>query len=419
MIYDLPKLDFSFLKNLKNKFRIKKNPNLKLFAQVIAASVIFGFIAGAISGGIFYFNYVMAKSQALPSIVQAQYSPQTPEEDAIIKVVKETSPAVVSIVVTKDLPVYQQYFEYTPFGTNVRQQQKGTQKQEVAQGSGFIVSKDGMILTNKHVVSDGQANYTVFTNSGKKYSAKVVAKDPVQDLAVIKIDNINQEEFPTVTLGNSDSINIGQTAIAIGNALGEFRNTVSVGVISGLGRNITASDPSGSGFVETLDDVIQTDAAINGGNSGGPLLNLRGEVVGINAAVVTSAQSIGFSIPINQAKRALEQVQTTGKITYPFLGVRYVLVSDEVKQEKNLSVDYGALVLSGDSGEPAVESGSAAAKAGIKEGDIVLEFAGQKITVDNPLSQLILNYKPGDTVSVKILRDGKEQTLNVVLGQRQ
>jgi serine protease Do len=202
--------------------------------------------------------------------------------------------------------------------------------------------------------------------------------------------------------------------IAIGNALGEFRNTVSVGVVSGLGRKVTAS---GGGVVETLYDVIQTDAAINPGNSGGPLLNLRGEVIGINFAMAKGAENIGFAIPINYAKKDIEQIKKYGKIVFPFLGVRYVIITDQIQKENNLPVNYGAWVLKGPKGEPAIFPGSAAEKAGLKEGDIILEFNGEKITADNPLAKIITKYQPGDKVSLKILRAKKEITLEAVLGE--
>jgi len=221
--------------------------------------------------------------------------------------------------------------------------------------------------------------------------------------------------FPTLSLGDSDQLEIGQTVIAIGNALGEFRNTVSIGVVSGLGRRITAS---GGDFIETLEDIIQTDAAINRGNSGGPLLNLKGEVIGINTAVALEAQNIGFAIPINKAKRDIEQVRKTGKIVYPFLGIRYILINDSVKKKYNLSVSSGALIVSGDKNEPAVMPGSAADKAGLKKGDVVLEFNGERITQKNSLSKIISKYNPGDKVKLKILRDGKEIEVEVVLGKR-
>jgi S1-C subfamily serine protease len=337
----------------------------------------------------------------------------------------------VSIVISKNVPVYEQQFvdpfsdnSNNPFGDlfpgfdfQIPQQvQKGTQLQEVGAGSGFIVSADGLVLTNKHVVSDNKAEYTVFTNDGQKYTAKVLALDPVQDLAVIKITS-DGKKFQPVTLGDSSGIQIGQTSIAIGNALGQFSNTVSVGVISGLERTISASDQLGS-FSENLEGIIQTDAAINAGNSGGPLLNLKGEVVGIDTAMAQGAQDIGFAIPINMAKKDIDQVVKTNKIVYPFLGVRYVLVDPQVKEKYKLSVDYGVLVLKGNKGEAAVTAGSGAEKAGIKEKDVILEINGQKITKDNTLAKAILNYNPGDKITLKILRGGKEISVDVILGER-
>lgn len=220
-------------------------------------------------------------------------------------VVRQVSPAVVSIIVSKYVSILQQEY-YNPFGENSpfkilipRIVEKGKELKEVGGGSGFIISADGLIVTNKHVVLDKEAEYTVLTNDGNKFPAQVLARDSAQDVAILKIDANN---LPTVTLGNSDNIEIGETVIAIGNALGEFRNTVSSGIISGLMRSITAG---GGGFSEQLDQVIQTDAAINSGNSGGPLLNLYGEVIGINTAVAQNAENIGFAIPINQVKPSI------------------------------------------------------------------------------------------------------------------
>jgi len=357
---------------------------------------------------------------------ESSYVSNISYEQAIIDVAKKVSPSVVSIVISKNIPVYEQQF-INPFGDSFpgfnfqipQQVQNGTEYQEIGAGSGFIVSEDGLVLTNKHVVSDKTADYVVFMNDEKKYPAKVLALDPAQDLAVIKIES--DKKFQPVTLGDSSGIQIGQTAIAIGNALGQFSNTVSVGVVSGLERTISASDQVGS-FLETLEDIIQTDAAINAGNSGGPLLNLKGEVIGINTAMAQGAEAIGFAIPINMAKKDIEQVVKTNKIVYPFLGVRYVLVDAEVKQKYNLTFDYGVLVLRGDKGEPAITSDSAAEKAGIKEKDVVLEINGQKITKDNSLAKLILNYNPGDKITLKILRVTQgvpqETDTEVVLGER-
>ncbi|MDD5696607.1 MAG: trypsin-like peptidase domain-containing protein, partial [Candidatus Pacebacteria bacterium] len=246
----------------------------------------------------------------------------------------------------------------------------------------------------------------------KEYPARVLARDPVQDLAIIKIEGTG---FTPLKLGSSSDVQIGQTAIAIGNALGELQNTVSVGVISGLGRTVTAS---GQGMVETLEDIIQTDAAINQGNSGGPLLNLSGEVIGINTAVDLSGENIGFAIPIDKAIRGISQVKESGKISYPFLGVRYLLIDEDWAEEEDLPVDYGALLIEGmDFSQPAVTPDSPADSAGLQEGDIILEMAGEKITKENSLAKIIARYSPGDTVVLKILRNDEEIIKSVVLSE--
>jgi len=357
------------------------------------------------------------------------YNAQTTQEEMIINVVKLASPAVVTIIISKTVPVYERYIEKNSFGPLEvevpRYKQNGTQEQKVGSGSGFIVSKDGLLVTNKHVVSEKDATYTVLMNDGRKFQAKVLAKDPVQDLALIKIEQeskvsaqgqVGQEAFPVLRLGDSSKVQIGQTAIAIGNALGEFSNTVSVGVISGSGRTITAE---GGGVSETLEDILQTDAAINKGNSGGPLLNLRGEVIGVNVAVAESAQSIGFAIPINEANMDIKQYEKQGNIARAFLGVRYVPITLELQAEKQLSVDYGVLIAPGEGeNEPAITPGSAASKVGLKQGDIILEAGSEKITVENTLGKIIRKHFPQDTLSLKVLRAAEILTLTAVLGER-
>ncbi len=346
-------------------------------------------------------------------------------EQAVIKAVEAASPGVVSIVISKDVPIIEQCPGRNPFadlppefqqffGGNLQFSepcQKGTKRQEVGGGSGFIISPDGLIATNKHVVSDEKASYTVFTNDGKKYDADVLARDPVNDLAIIKIFGKN---LPVLKLGDSGSVKLGQTAIAIGNALGEFRNTVSVGVISGLARNIVAG---GGGVTESIGGLIQTDTAINPGNSGGPLLNLKGEVIGINVAMVSGAQNIGFSIPINQVKKAIESVKKIGKISSPYIGIRYLIITPELAKKEKLGVESGALV-KGNKDGPGIVLGSPAAKAGIQAEDIILEINNEKITTDNTLSSLISKYNVGDSVILKIIRAGKEIKVNVILDER-
>ncbi|MFA5051060.1 MAG: trypsin-like peptidase domain-containing protein [Patescibacteria group bacterium] len=426
---------------------IKKSPPFLTFTLalrpvvvIIMISILIGAAAGAVTG--FYAgSYALTKfvSYSTPTILHS--SSQVPtqnqtdltnttapiilgnqEESDIVSAVKKTSPAVVNIIVSKYVTVYygdtaspfdelfnDWFGQSTPTPTPNSSQK---QKQEVGGGTGFVVSsKDGLILTNKHVASDETAEYTVVTNDGKKYDAKILAQDPFNDIAILKIET---KDLPEVKLGDSEKIQIGQTVIAIGNALGEYRNTVTKGVISGVGRRVVAGD--NAGLSEVLENVIQTDAAINLGNSGGPLINTHGEVIGINTAINSQGQMIGFAIPINQAKQVIESVKKYGKIVRPYLGVRYVLINEEIAKKNNLSINYGALVLRGsDQTELAIIPGGPADKAGIEEGDIILEVNGVKITEDNSLSKAIQNLKPGDEVGLKILHKGAEKTVKVKL----
>jgi serine protease Do len=352
----------------------------------------------------------------------AEYVPQTSQEEAVVKAVKDYSPAVVSIIITKDMPVYERYytrgtdpFDFWDFQIP-QLRQRGTQERQIGAGTGFIVDEDGTILTNKHVVSDDQAQYTVVMSDGERYAAKVTAADPVNDIAVVKISDGAGRRFPAVVLGDSDNLQIGQSVIAIGNALGEFDNTVSVGVISGMQRSITAY---GAGEDEVLEDLIQTDAAINEGNSGGPLLNLKGEVIGINTAIASGAQNVGFVIPINLAKRGLAQAKTSGKIVYPYLGVYYTMIDARLQKENSLPADYGAWITAAGESGAAVIAGSPAQTAGLKDGDVILEIGGQKLDQKNSLARVIAKYNPGDKVKLKVLRQDKEMELEATLGERE
>jgi len=430
-MYELPKTDFNIIK-AKTKQLIKDRFFWGGFCLVVAFAIAFTSLSYIFperaKSFLKIFETQTTKQPQDVKPVPAVYTSDVSYEQAIIDAAKKSTPSVVSIVISKNVPIYEQqlvnpFGDDSPFDFQIPQYvQKGSKLQEVGAGSGFIVSQDGLILTNKHVVADKKAEYTVYTNDGKKHPAKVLALDPVQDLAIIRVQPASQQggsdqKFVPLILADSDGIQIGQTAIAIGNALGQFSNTVSVGVVSGLGRTVSASDQIGS-FSETLEGIIQTDAAINAGNSGGPLLNLKGEVIGINTAVAQGAQGIGFALPINLAKRDIMQVSNNKKIVYPFLGVRYVLVNDDVKQKYKLSVDYGAFVLAGDNGESAITKGSAAEKAGIKSKDIILEINGEKISKNSSMSKLIGKYNSGDKVTLKILRAEKEMSLDVTLGER-
>ncbi len=369
---------------------------------LILLAVLF---AGMVIGGNFFdFGRVEEKEEE----EKKEYEPVLDHERAVIEVVEKNIPAVVSIVATRyveDIRVPFRELFLLPEDYEERE------RLETEHGTGFIISQDGLILTNRHVVGDEGAEYTVFLSTGEMVEAEVLVRDPVQDLAVLKIE---KEDLPTVAIGDSDTVRPGQTAIAIGNALGEFDDTVSVGVISGTGRRVVARGRVGT---EVLHDVIQTDAAINLGNSGGPLLNLEGEVIGINTATAMHAEGIGFAIPVNRAKRAVEAAREGKEIAYPFLGVRYVMVDSEVKRERNLPVDYGALIISGGPGEEAVYYGSAADSAGLREGDILLEFDEEKLTKENHLATVITRYYPGDEVDLKVLRGDKEKEMRITLGE--
>lgn len=348
------------------------------------------------------------------------------QEDLIIKIIERVNPSVVSVVATKDLPVIEQFF-VNPFEDDFKGlippellpdvripqfRQKGTEKKQISSGSGFLISNDGLIATNRHVVEDTKAEYSVIMNNGKHLPARVLSRDKFQDLAILKIDGGN---YPFISLGNSDNIKVGQTAIAIGNALGEFQNTVSAGVISGLKRTITASGAVNG--PEKLQALIQTDAAINLGNSGGPLLDLQGRAIGINTAIAAGAENIGFALPINFLKKDLNDIQKFGKIKNPYLGVRYIVINQEIKEKNKFSVNYGALI-AGDKGEnAAVAPNSPAEQAGIKEKDIILEFDGTKIDSNNGLTDLIRKKTVGDKVNLKILRDEKEINVSVILSE--
>lgn len=315
-------------------------------------------------------------------------------ENSIADIANKVSPSVVSIISSSK-------------STNLFGQSTDSQ----AAGTGIIVTADGYILTNKHVIN-GASKVTVILDDGTTYEdVKVVATDPLNDIAFLKIDDVS--DLKAANLGDSKTINVGQQVIAIGNALGEYQNTVTAGIISGTGRSVTASDGTGSN-VETLSDMIQTDAAINSGNSGGPLVNAAGEVIGINTAVSASAENMGFAIPISSVKGMLEQLKATGKAERAYLGVYTVAITPELAEEYNLPVKYGAYLYS-PSSYSAIVKGSPADKAGLKDKDIVTAVNDTKVGAAGSLADLISEYKPGDTVQLTVLREGKEIGVKVTL----
>ncbi len=307
-------------------------------------------------------------------------------EGSIAEVANRLAPAVVSILVEG-------------------------RSSSVSAGTGMIITSDGYILTNKHVV-DGARSITIITDNNDTYeNVKLVGTDPTNDVAILKV---NAKDLPTVTLGDSKTIIIGQQVIAIGNALGQYQNTITSGIISGLGRSLTAysSDYSMS---EELSDMIQTDAAINAGNSGGPLVNAAGEVIGINTAVSSEGSNLGFAIPISSVKGLIKSVIEEGHVTRSYAGVRYFNITPDIAIEYDLPVTSGAYLFT-DSSESAVIEGSPAADAGLETGDIITKVNGISIGRSGSFSSLLGEYAPGDTVQLEILRDGETKTLKLTLG---
>lgn len=329
------------------------------------------------------------------------------EESAVIKAIEQALPSVVTVGISK-IQSTQDFFSIDPFNPfNPFKRIPGSEKKiEQNIGSGFIISEDGLIVTNKHVVADASASYKVLTNDDKKYDVIKISRDPLNDLAIIKID---AKGLKPLQLGDSANLKLGQIVIAIGTPLGEFKNTVTSGIISGVGRGITAGSPF-ENYVERLDNVIQTDAAINPGNSGGPLINSKGETIGVNTAVSQEGQNIGFAIPINVIKSLIKNFnEAGGKIERPFLGVRYKMID---RQAAILNeVVEGAYIIQ-------VVENSPAEKAGLQEEDIITEFNGQKIKGDDDqtLQKLIVQKKVGDKVKLKIWRSGQTADKEVTLG---
>lgn len=388
--------------------------------------IIISFVTGAVGGTLGSF-FLLPHLQASPwgrdflslegelSNLTQEKILQIEEDSATIDVVKKVSPSVVSIVITKELENFYNLTGPNAFDLwpkNLLPAPGEKRKQEVGGGTGFIIDANGLILTNKHVVIDEDAEYSVVLSDGARYEASVLARDTVNDIAVLKIE---ADDLPVIDLGASENLEIGQTVIAIGNSLSQYQNTVTRGVISGIDRRIVAGDNfSGS---EVIDEAIQTDAAINPGNSGGPLLNLSGQVIGINTAISSQGQAIGFAIPIDQAKVVIDSVKEFGKIVRPWLGVRYIQLNEQLSKENNLSASSGALIVGGVNASAVIED-SPADKAGLVEGDIIIAINNEAVGDNNALVKLINKYKPGDEIEIKFIREKAEKIVKVVLTER-
>ncbi len=389
-----------------------------VLCQILLAAIIVGFYIGTPLK-----SQIHEKLQSIveKAVIDKNLTDSAGQHSDVIDVVDAVSPSVVSIVISKDVPKMEQNFgqggQLSPFeffGMLAPQyQQNGTEKKEIGGGSGFIVSEDGYVVTNAHVVSDNDAEYTVLLNSGETYVATVVAADSALDVAVLKIDISG---LPFIEFGDSDTVKAGQSVIAIGNALGQFRNTVSVGVISGLARSITAGNRDGS---ELLSDVLQTDAAINPGNSGGPLLDLSGKVIGMNVATSSGGENISFALPSNMVHSTVDSIRKNGRVVSAYLGVRYTMLDEVYAAANGISVANGALVQRGDGGKTiAVVPGSPADKAGIEENDIIIEVDGVVLDESHPLGVVLHKKAVGDTITLMLLHDGAEKTVTATLAER-
>ncbi len=386
-----------------------------IIATSVAAVVgaLFGFAASFFFWGVVDTSALgMWGDMRSDQIVERQIVELIEEESATIAVVERVTPAVVSIVVKKPRSAVEYPSYFSPYFAEGAETSQEDALVEVSSGTGFFVGNEGYLLTNRHVVNELGATFFVVTNEGEEIQAELVDIDPFQDIAVMHVEG---DGFPSVTLGDSDGIQIGQTVIAIGNTLSEFRNTVTKGVISGINRRVAAGT---SLDAEVIDEAIQTDAAINPGNSGGPLINLLGEVIGINTAVSYQGESVGFAIPINEAKRAIGDVQEFGRIVRPWLGVRYLLVAPD--REFGIEVDYeiGALIISGEQpGELAIVKDSPADSAGLLENDVIISVNGTQLTQDDALAELIGSFRPGDAVILGVVRDDQLLTFTITLAE--
>lgn len=363
---------------------------------------LFSFFGGALADRLFVIKPLDYITKRVTQPTSSNIS-LTNEESSTIDVVDKASPAVVTVSI--ETP-QRRVLQFNPF-QGFTQQVQGGEPQDI--GSGFIVDNEGIVITNKHVV-DNDGTYKVVTQDGEEHEVKEIIKDPSNDLAILKVDGI--DKYQGLELGESNSLKVGQSVIAIGTALGEFRHTVTTGVVSGLGRGIVAGSVY-QGYTERLDDLIQTDAAINPGNSGGPLLNSSGQVIGINVAVSQGAQNIGFALPVDLVKEGLKSFSETGNFaSKPFLGVEHSIITRESALLNE--VPQGAYVIS-------VVSGSAADQAGIKEGDIITKINSESVSdQDDGLSGLIAKYKVGQQVSIEVYREdesgnGKTLTLKASL----
>lgn len=365
---------------------------------IIAIAIIAGFGGGWVGAQSKFQNATSGTN------TEAQQQIVSSESDLISKIAKDVGPSVVSVNVTSE----SNQTDFFGFSRPSESQSAGT---------GFIITKEGLVVTNRHVVPAGTTKVSLVMSDGTELNdVEVIGRtndsDPL-DVAFLKIKDTKGKELKPATLGDSSKVQVGEKVVAIGNALGQFQNTVTSGIISGYGRSIEASDGNGAGS-ETLQNLFQTDTAINQGNSGGPLVNMSGQVIGINVAIAGGAENIGFAIPINDVNGLIKTVTEKGKLERPYLGVRYVSLTDDIAYEYNLPVKRGAYIAPG-KGQDSILENSPASKAGLKEKDIITHIDGTAIDENHNLISILGQKSPGDSVELTVLRDGKEQKITVKL----
>lgn len=374
----------------------KKQQTQKQLSQgfLLILALVFGFIGGFSGGELSRISNDSTSHKTTREII-------TSEENLINTIARDVSKSVVSINVT-GVSYTQDFFGFS-----------SPQSQQSA-GTGFIIDKSGIVLTNRHVVDEGTTDVEIVFNDGSTAKADVIGRtsnaDPL-DIAFLKIDNPQDYDLVPVALGDSDDLQVGDKVVAIGNALGEFQNTVTSGIISGFNRDIEAY----AGFeTESLQNLIQTDAAINSGNSGGPLVNSASEVIGVNVATA-SAENISFAIPINDVKGLIDTVIETGKLERAYLGVRYISLNSGIASELGLERDKGAYIPEGTESSPSVLPDSPASEAGLKEQDIIVSIDGEEITEDRSLVSILGAKRVGQEIEIVVLREGSEEKLTTTL----
>lgn len=382
----------------------KVNVKYLAIALVLIASMATGFVGGWVGAG----------SRGVGNLASTDVQRQViySQDQLISSIAKSVSQSVVSVNVTSQSSSSSDSF----FGFGAPQQ---TTQQSA--GTGIIISSNGLIVTNRHVVPAGTTSVSVTLSDGTQLNnVQVVGRTNQSDsldVAFLKITNANGHTLVPAQLGDSSTVKVGDSVVAIGNALGQFQNTVTSGIISGFGRSVQASDQGNSNTGENLEDLFQTDAAINEGNSGGPLVNMNGQVIGIDTAVASDAQGIGFAIPINDVSGLIKTVLATGKFQQPYLGVRYLSLTNDYASQLSLSVTRGAYVIPADQdgGESGVVSGSPADQAGLKEGDVIEAVNGASIDDSHSLTALLDQHSVGDSISLRVLRNGKQLNIQVTL----